>query len=147
MGHSSTSDEGWSAFESACQALLKRLHSFGDYAGIVLLIDEVSAISKWNNAVKVLTKWRSLMQDMNGYNFIVGSAYPLYQFTKNEWSPFFNIFRPFELKELSELEARQLIIRPAESVGISYTRDSISEIIALTGCKPYYVQVLCTCVF
>lgn len=58
-------------------------------------------------------------------------------------SPFFNHFRFVRLKPLSDEETRQLIVKPAEMRGLTYLRDAIQRISTLSGCQPFYCQVLC----
>jgi hypothetical protein len=58
-------------------------------------------------------------------------------------SPFFNHFRFVRLKPLSDEETHQLIVKPAEMRGLTYLRDATQRITALSGCQPFYCQVLC----
>jgi len=134
----------WNIFEKALSALIKRLRKKEDCSSIVVIIDEVSSISTWEGYSEILKQWRGMAQRLEGYNFLIGSAYPLYQLTKDEWSPFYNIFATIRLKNMAPNESRDLIIEPAQTVGINFSEKAIRLIQSLTSNNPYYIQVLCT---
>jgi internalin A len=138
------SKEAWIFFKEALDALFKKLNEFGEFCSIVVIIDELSAISKWQNHSKILQEWRALIQSVNGYNFIVGSIHPLYQLTKDDWSPFFNIFKKIKLNGLEPKEAEELIIKPGKSVSLYFQQKMIDYIHILTGDHPYYIQIFCS---
>ncbi len=58
-------------------------------------------------------------------------------------SPFFNHFRFVHLKPLSREETRELIVKPAEMLGVTFLPDAIERISSFSGCQPYYCQALC----
>ncbi len=58
-------------------------------------------------------------------------------------SPFFNHFRFVHLKPLSLEETHELIVKPAELLGMSFSPNAIERISSFSGCQPYYCQALC----
>jgi Cdc6-like AAA superfamily ATPase len=58
-------------------------------------------------------------------------------------SPFFNHFRFIHLKPLSSEETRELIVKPAEMLGVTFSPNAIERISSFSGCQPYYCQALC----
>jgi CheY-like chemotaxis protein len=137
----------WEQFFAALNSLIKKAKCKKDYKSIVLILDEVNAITQWSDFRDVLMKLRAFAQGANGINLLVGSAYPLYQLTENEWSPFFNIFTRVNLRGITNDEADDLIESPAKEVGINYSKDSLNLIKEFCGNKPYYIQVICTKIF
>lgn len=137
----------WEQFFAALNSLIKKAKCKKDYKSIVLILDEVNAITQWSDFRDILMKLRAFAQSAIGINLLVGSAYPLYQLTENEWSPFFNIFTRVNLRGITSDEADELIELPAKEVGINYSKASINLIKEFCGNKPYYIQVLCTKIF
>ncbi len=58
-------------------------------------------------------------------------------------SPFFNHFRFVHLKPLSREETRELIVKPAEMLGVAFSPSVTQRISSFSGCQPYYCQALC----
>jgi len=58
-------------------------------------------------------------------------------------SPFFNHFRFLHLKPLSREETRELIVKPAEMLGVAFSPSATQRISSFSGCQPYYCQALC----
>jgi len=58
-------------------------------------------------------------------------------------SPFFNHFRFIHLKPLSLEETRELIVKPAEMLGVTFSPNAIERISSFSGRQPYYCQALC----
>jgi WD40 repeat protein/Cdc6-like AAA superfamily ATPase len=58
-------------------------------------------------------------------------------------SPFFNHFQFVPLVPLEEEDVRDLIVKPASSLGYVYSPNAMRRIMALSGGQPYYCQALC----
>jgi transcriptional regulator with XRE-family HTH domain len=142
-----SSGKHWSEFSEILAALRRRLNDFGSYSSIVLILDEVSACAAWRGSSDLLKNWRSQIQSLSGYNFIVADAHPLYQISKDRWSAFFNVFTPLPLGGLDPSEAEQLITMPAKEVGVEYAPEALARIRDLSANKPYYIQLICSCIF
>ena len=137
-------NEHWDLFEKGLLTLIRKLRESGDYSSVVVIIDEISSVLTWKGCSDILKHWRGMTQRLDGYNFLIGSAYPLHQLTKNEWSSFFNIFNIVKLQNMTKNAAQELIIEPAKSVDIEFSDGAIKRIQSLTSNNPYYIQVVCT---
>jgi hypothetical protein len=142
-----SSEQHWERFVTILQALRARLDDYGTYHSIVLIFDEVSACANWTGSAELLKNWRSHIQALKGYNFIVADAHPLYQVSKDKWSAFFNVFSPVLLKGLAPEETIDLIVKPAAETGVQYAPPAVARIRELSGGKPFYIQVICCTVF
>lgn len=60
------------------------------------------------------------------------------------WMDYLINTRALRLTYLAEAEARELIVNPVPDFPKIYTDDAIDEIIRLTRCQPFLVQLLCT---
>jgi hypothetical protein len=58
-------------------------------------------------------------------------------------SPFFNIFTVLRLGPLPEAEARELVSRPVERNGQSFSASEVDFILGLAGTHPYRLNVAC----
>jgi hypothetical protein len=125
---------------------LLRVRQSGHYRSVVIMVDEFSVISTWSNSSKILRQWRAMAQHQKGYSFIVASSYPLSEISEDLWSPFFNIFKITRLGVLKKQEAIQLIVDPGKRAGLEFTDDAVEHICGLSGCNPYYIQVICTAI-
>jgi transcriptional regulator with AAA-type ATPase domain len=135
------SQQDWKAFRAVLGRLRTRFPE--GVSSVVLIIDEISTCVNWEKSGDILRNWRSLIQGLQGYNFIVADARPLYEISKEKFSPFFNVFMTVPLGALSSEEAGELIVQPGASVGLAFTPDAIALIKDLSACKPYYIQVIC----
>jgi hypothetical protein len=137
--------DGWDYFKNTLEELFRKLNEFGEFHSIVVMIDELSSISQWENYSKILQEWRAVLDNVKGYNFITGSVHTLYELTKDEWSPFFNIFEKpsIKLTGLKANEAEDLIVQPGKKVGLYFQPKMVEYIHALTNDHPYYIQVVC----
>ena len=142
-----SSERDWEEFGQILIKLRNRLEEFGDYSSIVIMLDEVSACASWKGCPELLKIWRSYVQSLNGYNFLIADAHPLYQLSKDKWSAFFNVFRQVQLGALKPEEAEELIVKPAEEVEVTYTPEAIAAIRDLSSCKPFYIQIICCTIF
>jgi AAA+ ATPase superfamily predicted ATPase len=74
---------------------------------------------------------------------VVAGTSDLSRYISQHTSPFFNHFRLVRLKPLSITETKDLIIKPAASLGYNYAELAVQEIVDLSGGQPYYCQALC----
>src|SRR5262249_47302169 len=116
----------WKAFKTVLERLRKRFTA--DVSSVVLLIDEVSTCATWEQSGSMLRNWRSLIQSLHGYNFVVADARPLYEISRDKFSAFFNVFTSIPLGPLLPEEAEQLIVAPGAEVGLTYTPEAVSMI-------------------
>jgi len=119
---------------------------------IVLLIDEADYFleirrSDSSGEVDPLVQniLRSTLQSDIGADLraVVAGSNNLLYYISQHGSPFFNHFKVVRLKPLTRDQTQELIIRPAASLGYSYSPSAIKRIIELSGGQPYYCQALC----
>jgi transcriptional regulator with AAA-type ATPase domain len=135
------SEQDWKAFK----VLLERLRSRfpNEVSSVVIIVDEVSTCASWQRSSHMLRNWRSLIQNLQGYNFVVADAQPLHEISKGKFSAFFNVFTTIPLGPLKADEADELISVPGASVGVTFTPEASALIRHLSSCKPYYIQIIC----
>ena len=79
----------------------------------------------------------------SGLRAVVTGTGDLSTYMLQHSSPFFNHFRFLHLKPLSREETRELIVKPAEMLGVVFSPSAIGRISSFSGCQPYYCQALC----
>ncbi len=128
---------------SGIKDLVQRL----DRAGfcLAILLDEFEAITR--NANFGLEFFSFLRYLANHYNvaYLTSSAKDLQILCHTKEisdSPFFNIFSTLRLGVLKEEEAEELIRVPSERLGLSLLPHK-KEILAMTGCFPFFIQIAC----
>ena|GEM_PF-3439590 len=108
---------------------------------LVLLIDEADAMNAYDQVVHAQFR-RIFMQEYSQHFSAVITGTALITAWNRPESPWWNLFTQTTLGPISERSARHLIVSPAEGIFV-FTRGAIKEILAITGCKPYLIQVLC----
>lgn len=108
---------------------------------IVFLIDEVETLKEFGG-LDMLDFFRSLIQKFDDIIFIVVGSDRLYELTKDYSSPFFNVFKIVELKELIEPAAKKLIKEPSEENNVDF-KGNEDRVVELTGGNPYMIQAVC----
>jgi archaellum biogenesis ATPase FlaH len=58
-------------------------------------------------------------------------------------SPFFNIFDVQDVGVLDLEEARELVLRPSQNLGLSFISDEVDWVIKLAGRHPFFIQQVC----
>ena len=108
---------------------------------IVFLIDEVETLKDFKG-LGMLDFFRSLIQKFDDIIFIVVGSDRLYELTTDYSSPFFNVFKSVELKELNKPVAKKLIKEPSEENNVDFTGNE-DRVVELTGGNPYMIQAVC----
>ena len=108
---------------------------------IVFLIDEVETLTGFKG-LGMLDFFRSLIQKFDDIIFIVVGSDRLYELTTDYSSPFFNVFKIVELKELNKPVAKKLIKEPSEENNVDFTGNE-DRVVELTGGNPYLIQAVC----
>ena len=83
-------------------------------------------------------------------SYVTASIKPLHEVSHSDAvasSPFFNIFQTRVLSSLTLEETQQLITIPARREGLEFTPQEVECIIETVGRHPFYVQVMCRCLF
>lgn len=112
---------------------------------VLLMWDEFDGvgdmIDKGTVKQEVLQVIRNLMQH-SPLLFLVAGTERLAEFTASYWTVFFNLTVPVPIGVLKESDARWLITHPV-SRWYELAPDAVDHIITLTGCHPYFVQLVC----
>ncbi|MDQ2886250.1 MAG: hypothetical protein M3Y39_09210 [Chloroflexota bacterium] len=82
-------------------------------------------------------------------SYVIATTAPLQKICHRdiEGSPFFNIFAVQDVGALELEEARELILHPAQKVGLAFTPDEADWIIKLAGLHPFFIQQVCNYFF
>jgi hypothetical protein len=114
---------------------------------IILLLDEFDQIRKGSFDENFLIELRAMTGVLDYELAIVTASYwDLYQLGTHiglpPTSPFYNIFypTPIHLAGFGYIEAESLIKQPAAQAGIFYSDIEISDIYALSGTLPFFLQ-------
>jgi len=122
----------------------------GDFS-LLLCFDEFeklgSAIAAKRLDERVLDELRHTIQHRQAISLLFAGVQTLEDLGPR-WSSYFISVRPLEIPYLSEAEARDLIIAPDRQVHfpLEYAPAAVSQIIAVTRCQPYLVQLVCSAV-
>jgi DNA-binding winged helix-turn-helix (wHTH) protein len=108
---------------------------------LALLLDEFELLSKNSNlGTELLSGLRALATRFD-ISYLTVSHRSLAEFTKEDHSPFFNIFVPLKLGFFDESESRGLIEEALTKVGATFHPDTIEYILELGGGHPFFLQV------
>jgi GTPase SAR1 family protein len=136
----SNDDLEYTRFNDDLEKLTEIIQS-GRLPKIVFLIDEVETLTKFKG-LGMLDFFRSLIQKFDDIIFIVVGSDRLYELTTDYSSPFFNVFKTVELKELIKPVAKKLIKEPSEENNVDFTGNE-DRVVELTGGNPYLIQAVC----
>jgi DNA-binding winged helix-turn-helix (wHTH) protein len=114
---------------------------FNQQLKLALLLDEFELLSKNPNlGTDLLSGLRALPTKFD-ISFLTVSHHPLPAFTKEEHSPFFNIFLPLRLGSFDEVESRELIEESLRKAGVTFRPETVNYILELGGGHPFFLQV------
>jgi len=122
----------------------------GDFS-LLLCFDEFeklgSAIAAGRLDERLLDELRHTIQHRQAISLLFAGVQTLEDLGPR-WSSYFISVRPLEIPYLSEAEARDLIIAPDRQVHfpLEYAPAAVSQIITVTRCQPYLVQLVCSAV-
>jgi hypothetical protein len=112
---------------------------------VLVMLDEFELVKQLIDQgrlqAEVLDYFRHLMQH-TPLLFLVAGTHRLRELTGRYWSVFFNLALFVDIGRLTQADTRWLITQP---VRLWYTINSVAqdEIIRLTGCHPYFTQLVC----
>lgn len=120
------------------------LDSIGDRR-ILLNIDEFEAIGKAIEQGRLSTslfdQLRNLIQHRDRLSFLFSGVQTLDELGPN-WSNYFISVMPIEMTYLKENEARELLLDPDPDFTLKYETNIVEEILQLTRCHPYLLQLV-----
>lgn len=106
---------------------------------LVLLFDEIELLMEFGG-MDTLEWFRSLIQSMPYIIFVVAGSERLYALTQDYGSPFYNIFKTIELRSLTDSAAQDLLLVPADKIGMEISRTEVEKILRYAGNNPYFIQ-------
>ena len=115
---------------------------------LLLNLDEFekigSAIDRGNLSPRLLDQLRSLIQHYDQLAFMFSGVQTLDELGPN-WSSYFISVVPIEMGYLEPNEAEDLLRNPDPDFKMHYADGVIEEILRLTCCQPYLVQLIGSC--
>lgn len=138
-------------FQETMDSFLKKIRGMTEYKNccIIILIDEFSYIYEWILEGKIsgniMRNIKSFLQ--KDYFKIIVAGQDIMPDFMNMFSNEFAVFQPERVTYLLPVYARQLIEEPLRIGGSDgttrYLENSVEEILDLTACNPYYIQIFC----
>lgn len=112
---------------------------------IVLMIDEYQRIddfiTKGDYDDNVIDFLISLAQSEE-INIILAGFRPLEELQNKKWTDLMRFFTTLNVSFLNERDVAELISEPVRGL-MEYDEGAIEKIISLSGCHPYFVQLIC----
>jgi hypothetical protein len=114
---------------------------------VILLLDEFDRVfDQVVEGEQFLGLLRPIIQEVQWITWILTSAETLYRHVQSYGSPFFNLFKIVNLKDLSREDTKRLIEEPSATSDITFLPDGINQIFDLTRGHPYFIQLLCSAI-
>lgn len=112
----------------------------------VILFDEFEVldqiVSRMGPAADpFLSLFRHVIQHHPTFRYILAGSHSPDEFTR--WTPYLINLHVMKIGCLDQTEARQLIERPVANYRLHYQPEAVDRILALTGCHPNLVQLIC----
>ncbi|WP_434686415.1 AAA family ATPase [Pseudanabaena minima] len=112
---------------------------------ILINFDEFEAISRAMEQGRITTnlfdELRSLIQHWDRLSFLFSGVQTLDELGTN-WSSYFISAMPIEMTYLNPDEARELLLNPDPEFALEYDTGIVDQILTLTRCHPYLLQLL-----
>jgi hypothetical protein len=117
---------------------------------LLLCLDEFEHLAEKVKAGKLSTllldEIRNIIQYKDYITFLLAGVQTL-ENLGTSWSNDFINSQPVEMLYLEREEARDLLVNPDPSFDLQYPKEVVDEILDLTGCHPYLVQLAGEAVF
>jgi hypothetical protein len=124
------------------------LPTIQDNRRLLLNLDEFekigSAIATGNLSLRLLDQLRNLIQHYDQLAFMFSGVQTLEELGPN-WSSYFISVVPIEMGYLEPQEAEDLLRNPDPDFKMRYADGVIEEILRLTCCQPYLLQLIGSC--
>jgi hypothetical protein len=130
--------------------------NFGDFkrfisqlnhsSGIVLMLDEFEElqmrVEEKRISRTVFSNIRHLMQHEDHIIFLFCGTHKIEEMQADYWSIFFNTALYKRIGSLPRADAIRLIREPVKE-GLHYDDLAVEQILSMTGCQPYLIQLIC----
>jgi hypothetical protein len=112
---------------------------------LLLNLDEFekigTAIKAGRLSLRLFDELRSLIQHTDQLGFLFSGVQTLEELGP-QWSSYFISVVPMEMLYLQPHEAEDLMLNPDPDFGLRYERGIVAEILRLTRCQPYLLQLV-----
>jgi hypothetical protein len=127
--------------------LLTEIHEQGFHT--VMLMDAFDNVARNSRFSWEFFSFLRSQATFGRVSYVIATTAPLQKICHRdiEGSPFFNIFAVQNVGALELEEARELILHPAQKVGLAFTLDEADWIIKLAGLHPFFIQQVCNYFF
>jgi len=107
---------------------------------IIIIIDEAQLLAREK---ALLQRIRNLFEDLDGYILILSGTPLMLQDLSEVFSPIERFFVKLPLGAFkNEEDAKEAILKPIKDVDIEFDKDSIEEIVRVSGRYPYEINLL-----
>jgi hypothetical protein len=112
---------------------------------VLLNLDEFeklgSAVDAGRLSERLLDELRSMIQHREAIGLLFSGVRTLAELGPN-WNSYFISVIPIEMSYLERQEARELLVKPDPQFDLTYEEAVVEEILHLTHCHPYLIQLL-----
>ena len=130
---------------NAFKRFLNQVDKVRDGRKFIITIDEFEIIEEMLETNKLQPQligfWRGIFYTYEWFIMAFAGLHTLEEMNRNYWNPFFDSVQPILVSFISPNAARQLI---ENAIPVEYTPEAVNEIIYLTNCQPFLVQLICS---
>ena len=130
---------------NAFRRFLNQVNEVRDRRKFIIIIDEFEIIEEMLEANKLQPQligfWRGIFYTYEWFIMAFAGLHTLEEMNRDYWNPFFDSVQPILVSFISPNAARQLI---ENAIPLEYTSEAVNEIIYLTNCQPFLVQLICS---
>ena len=129
------------------RSILEQIQAHG--FRLVLLMDAFDSITRNQNFIPDFFTFLRGLATTGKVSYVTASMSPLYDNCHEaiKTSPFFNIFLTHRLEALTQDEAHELIVVPAQRVGVQFSEQEIQWVLVQAGRHPFFIQRVCHYLF
>jgi hypothetical protein len=129
-------------FVKALESILAEAKEKSSYIKVILELDDAEKIIEAGAELENILR-ATLQINQAIVAILAGTSRPLTPIEDQYTSPFQELFITLILKPLSQKETEELIMKPSETVGVSYDANAMERIYELCGGSPRYYKVIC----
>ncbi|MFP4436341.1 MAG: AAA family ATPase [Chloroflexaceae bacterium] len=131
---------------TALDRFLRQLDGVRGPQRLIITLDEFELIEQRIAAGRLdpelIDFWRGLIQTYPWLIMALAGLHTLREMTHDYWNPLFGSVTPIPVSFLTPGAARRLITEPAPDFAIDYDEAVIAQMIALTNCQPFLIQLI-----
>jgi hypothetical protein len=133
-------------FDEWLDGVEKRLELEQEQKTVLLALDEFEVLDKALtegrfSETAVLGMLRNLIQHRPRFKVLLSGSHTIEEFQR--WASYLINVQVVHISYLKEAEVRQLIEHPVKDFTLRYEPDAVEQVLKLTRCHPFLVQLLC----